>query len=578
VRFLPLVAILVPLAAAPAQVITVTPTTGDTVGAGGSVAFLLDRARQAQRRFEQTRRSNLPVSPSGRPPRGCDETVGRFCYWYDDKGPPPPPEPRLVNEARVRLLALLDSAAAAAPEDSWTPGQRVRYLVEAGRIPEAVAAAGACRAEAWWCAALDGFALHAAERYVAADEAFARALRAMPERQRCDWRDLDMLLDEALHTQYRRNACGPARDAWEDRLWWLAKPLYLVQGVDTRTEFYARKTYARMLEDGPSAHQFGFDLDERELLLRFGWPTAWSRAGGTGPRGEVSVIGHEPVPAYRYLPPSPVVGRPANSDSLLWRGDGTRIPGRYAPAYARVFRTLLHQAAMFRRGDSAIVAVAYDVRGEAALVDGPRDAALFVGNGDSVRTGMKRVADAPLVGVMTARAAWAPVLISAEVHAPTARAAARARYGLQPPFGVGARVTLSDMLFFDPTRGLPETLDDAIPAMLPSLRLPASQKVGVFFESYGTNPAGERLKVTLTVVPDRIADNSVLRRLRLSREQAPVSITVEDLSARGATMSPRAVQFDLSTLKKGTYIVQLEVDVAGQYVVSSERTIEVTGN
>ena len=47
----------------------------------------------------------------------------------------------------------------------WIAGQRVRYLLEAGDEDGAVAAARACRAERWWCAALEGLALHEAQRF-----------------------------------------------------------------------------------------------------------------------------------------------------------------------------------------------------------------------------------------------------------------------------------------------------------------------------------------------------------------------------------------------------------------------------
>ena len=75
----------------------------------------------------------------------CDEQVGRFCYWYDEKEPPAPREPDRIRDARTRLIALLDSAAAADPANLWVASQRVRYLAEAGRSKDAIAAALACQ-------------------------------------------------------------------------------------------------------------------------------------------------------------------------------------------------------------------------------------------------------------------------------------------------------------------------------------------------------------------------------------------------------------------------------------------------
>ena len=49
------------------------------------------------------------------------------------------------------------------------------------------------------------------------------------------------------------------------------------------------------------------------------------------------------------------------------------------------------------------------------------------------------------------------------------------------------------------------------------------------------------------------------------------------MSARGSRTTPRALELDMSTLKKGSYIVQLEIAVAGQYVIRADHRIEVIG-
>ena len=67
------------------------------------------------------------------------------------------------------------------------------------------------------------------------------------------------------------------------------------------------------------------------------------------------------------------------------------------------------------------------------------------------------------------------------------------------------------------------------------------------------------------------------KSLKLVHEATPVIVSVEDLSARGANSTPRALELDISTLKKGSYIVQLEIEVAGQYVVRAEHRIEIIG-
>ena len=67
------------------------------------------------------------------------------------------------------------------------------------------------------------------------------------------------------------------------------------------------------------------------------------------------------------------------------------------------------------------------------------------------------------------------------------------------------------------------------------------------------------------------------KALKLVREATPVTVSVSDMSARGSTTSPRALELDLSTLRKGSYIVQLEITVPGQYVIRADHRIEVIG-
>ncbi|HXD23074.1 MAG TPA: hypothetical protein VN613_06930, partial [Gemmatimonadaceae bacterium] len=73
-------------------------------------------ARRAQADFERFRLENLP-NAVGRRPTACDEQVGNVCYWYDEKGPPPPREPAVIRQHEDQLIALLDTVAMHDPED-----------------------------------------------------------------------------------------------------------------------------------------------------------------------------------------------------------------------------------------------------------------------------------------------------------------------------------------------------------------------------------------------------------------------------------------------------------------------------
>jgi hypothetical protein len=272
------------------------------------------------------------------------------------------------------------------------------------------------------------------------------------------------------------------------------------------------------------------------------------------------------------------------SDSLGWRGKG--LPGvraRYAPAYARRLVPLSHQAALFRRGDSALVVMAYDVSGDTALAaaaTAPNElsAALVLTRGEEGDASVVKLAAPGASGAITARTAWGPTLMSAEVAATARHVLARARYGLRATDLPGSRVSVSDLLLFRPYADLPDSLEDALPHVLPNATLGDSGKVGIYWETYNTSPIGEGIQVAITVAPEG-SGGGWLRRglvaLRLVREAKPVTVGMRDVSARGRGYTPRAVVVDLSTLKPGRYLMQLEITAEGTIPVRAERAITV---
>ncbi len=558
---------------------------GQRSGPGPLPAFVGDTttpegmARLAQQRFEQFRRNNLPNARSGRPGQ-CDEQVGRFCYWYDEKAPKAI-ELKVVTEARTSLVHLLDSLAHVVPYNRWIAGQRVRYLDESGRLDDALVAAQQCETDGWWCPALVAFAQHERGSYWAADSGFRAVQDRMAARERCQWRDISMLIDDDTRQAYRVLPCGAERAAFEDRVWWYAHTLYGLRGNDSRSEWNARQLMVRLYQDGPGTYQFGFDEDERELLLRFGWPRYWAKGPGDPRGGGFSIVTDEATPAYRYLPAGYVLSNPALSDSSQWRLHQPPVIGRYAPPYARRLLALEHQQAMFRRGDSALLVMAYDVSQVPGLGTAPhRRAAMVVTQGSQPAPRSTSRTDAPASGTMQVTGAWGALLFSGEVWAPDSSVVARARYGVHPPYAVGTRVTVSDLLFFKPGGAPPTSVEEALPLALPTERVRAGAPLGVYWEAYGTNPDGEPLSLTVTVVREVEETAGFLKRrqqLTLLREATPVSITVNDLSARGRTISTRSVTLDISTLKKGAYIVQLELGVQGQYPLRADHRIEITG-
>ncbi len=555
--------------------------------------------QRAQAAFERYRRMNLP-NFRGRvhSGRNCPEPVGlNWCYWYDETQSIGPESPRVIA-ARHRMLSILDSLGRLNPADNWISGQRVRYLIETNRTGDALAVAKSCKSYGWWCAALEGIALHEAGRYAESEAAYERVLAEMSPREQCAWRDLTPYLDEDTRKQYIRNACGSKeRKAFEDRVWWFSRTRYGMKGNDSRTEHFSRLTYVEFLRNAASPYVTGFDEAEREMTVRFGWsrrfaadgsvpgptedeydPDRLDATGRFDPSLRVNVIGMEATPSHRFIPPANVLTSPASSDSTEWAVQLPPVVARYHPAYASKLLMLEHQQGLFRRGDTALVVVAYDVSKVRGIADAPLEAALTVTPGSTPNGTTTVIKNAPGRGTITVKAPWGPLLMSAEVAADSASTLVRARYGIRPPYALGARVSLSDLLFYEPYGTFPTTVEEALPHAHPTQRLKSSQKLGVFWEAYNTNPQGERMKITLVVAPEEADERGrVSRALRLGRGVSPVTISVEDMSARGSRTSPRAVEVDISTLKPGAYLVQLEIDVAGQYVVRADRRIVITG-
>lgn len=546
------------------------PGGGETV----ETAAVLSAARSAQAAFERARIARLPWAANP-PPRPCDEIVGRFCFWHEESGWKPKPEHPEIGRARAELLERLDEAAAAFPGDDWIAGQRVRYLVEAGRHAQAAAAARACRAEAWWCRALEGYALHAGGDFAAAEAAFDRALSAMPERERARWSDLELVLDRDLARAWRRLGPG-ARAAFARRLWWLADPVWSVPGNERRSEHLARQVTARMMERARSPHDVVWGADLRELTIRYGWPIGWERARprssalGSGLRP--SVIGHDPPAGRRWLPSRLVFTAPEASRPGDWPLAPARPRGAYAPAYADSVDELPHQLAVFRRGDRALVVAGYDLEaagGAAGAASAPSEAALVVATGPDAPP---RIASGGAPGgALLLEAPWEPAVASVEARA--GRRAARARYGLPLP----REHAVSDLLLLARPAPLPATLAEAAPLARGSTAVRARERVGVYFEIYPPSPTPAAARVSIALRDER---GGFWRGLgaALGMDRAPtagVALAWNEEIAPGAEVHPRALVVELPDLPEGDYALELEVSFPAGATHRAERPLVV---
>ena len=502
-------------------------------------------AERAQSAFERARRRLLPLTTAGL--GRCDVRIGRFCYWYDAAEPPPPPEPPKIAGLRDRLLAILDSLAARSPGGTWIAGQRVRYLVEAGRHAEAVEVTRAC-GDGWRCSAMAGFALHAERRFVAADSAFGLALAEMSSEQRCRWTDLALLLEPAARGPYQRLGCT-ARDSANAVLFWLAAPLHTQGGRDLRTEVYARRTLAVMLEGAVTHHGMSAGADYAELLLRYGWATAYGRRHDPlGRPEEIDVVGHEAKPSYAFL-----AWRPGRK-----LGDADRPQSRYAPGYLRQLRELDQvQVTRFRRGDTLLVAVGYVAEPDSLFRPDSATGMVVLSTAGGEVTGSVAVRGASAAALVMAPGGAG--LLSLELGDRAMGAWRRFRDS------VGALPRgLSDLLLFRADSALPARLEEAVGRMSGTVQLRADTPIGLYWETYAAEGDTVLGPVRLTVAP---AGEGFFRRVGRAFGAAPDRQRIElewtPVSARDGAAG-QSLELDLSRLRPGRYVIQLEAGGAGR--------------
>ncbi|MGH7629690.1 MAG: hypothetical protein ACREOF_09900 [Gemmatimonadales bacterium] len=544
------------------------------VGGRSDSAAVAKGARRAQHAFERTRRAHLPIDfNDGR--GACDAVIGRFCYWYRPPDERPPAEPEPIGQSRRLLLARLDEAAARRPADDWIAGQRVRYLVEQGWADAGVAAARECRGSPWWCAALEGYARHGARDYRGADSVYAVALGRMPDAERCRWTDLSALLADSDERRYRRVPCEE-RHALNDRIWWLARPLYSMPGHDLRTEHYARLTMARMLRGASSPHGLTWGEDLARLVVRFGWPTWWTQPfGRPGALETPAALGHEPSPSFwffaeRSVPPDRLAGETLEPPE--WDPTRERPASRYAPPYARAFGEIRQaQVARFRRDGGFLTIGAFDFRRDTLFGGAEPEVALAVARDPRTPPVVGLALFPRSTGIIAVIAPWAPAIVSIEARNDAEHRAARLRTLVDPPGR-----WLSDVLLFIPGAELPDSLEDAVPLALRGTGVPRDRLVGLFWETYG-EPAADSVEVEVTVVrgPKRRDVHPALGRTECAPEgKASVAVRWRDAATPGGP-NGRAVTVDLSALKPGRYVVAVAMLASGGSACTS-REIEVT--
>jgi len=504
----------------------------------------------------------------------CDVHIGRYCYWRgDDDAEHQPEEAPEIRRRREELLRLLDSVSAAVPGDPWVAGQRVRYLVEAGRTDEALRFAGNdCHASTDWCAALAGYAAHVAGRFATADSAYAVALAAMTPEERCNWLDISRIVDDATADRLHSLDCA-ARAELARRILRLASPLYLVSSTDLYTEHLARVTRGKIAERAATVDGVSWADDQRNLTIRYGFPAWYSRS--MPPSGSMmateSITGHDTGKPYDFLPPGEALSHMAHIAATDWALDDPRATTGYAPSYAKSVHDVPSQLAVFRRGDSTLVVGAWDARQDTTLLGRDLVAALAFA-GDSDATIVARQSRATAVGRIAGIGVIDSGLVSLELLATEDKRAARVRTGL-PPRATG-RISLSSLLLYAPSGEPAYDIAAVKDSALASATIPMSRNVGVYWETYGANPNGEPLHFSLMVEQVGISwARRAAERLHLTDPTSALRLQWDEVAQPNHGVAGRGVRVDLSRLRGGRYVVTLDVTARGSDSASSTKEI-----
>ena len=527
------------------------------------------KATSAQARFELVRRQNLPISYVGS--GECDARIGRFCQWNNEYDTIEARLPRVIRRAREGLIASLDSAAKRSPRDGWITGQRVRYLIESRNDTAALRVARECRAADWWCAALEGLALHESLSGAAADSAFARALRLMPEAERCRWLNVTPVLDYSLQKKFKKVGCGKNEQVAE-RMWWLADPFWSIEGSDRRNEHYARHTMAKIQEPARNAYNLSWSNDLREMVVRYGWARYWTRGPGNAlepTNGPIS--GHEATPNYHFVPVSMSADTTPEVKFDLSLDASSE---RYSPLIARRVFEIDPQTAVFRRGDSSRVVVAYDVTARPELDSTPVTGALIIAH-DERSQHYRSTDSAERRGALSVVVDSRPQVMSLEVLNPANRRAAGWKRAVLPLKSYRRNaVSLSDPLMFEPTDSEVADLETAMKTAIGGNSVRRG-KVGIYWETYGLARTDSAQPVSLTLTRVRVG---TLRRIGqsigLASRASPLTIRWNQMIS-AESITARSVVLDLSLIPKGRYMLRIDAGSRNQIAASSTRLIEI---
>lgn len=527
-----------------------------------------------------------------------------------------------VGRARESLIRQLGEALASDRGNDWLAGQFVRFLVDQREFERAKTAVGECRATQWWCAALAGFVAARSGEILAADSAYSKMRRLMPDSALRTWQDLRRWLPADEAAAYSRDT-REQQDTILRRLWWLADPLYRVPGNARHVEQDTREMEIALRSATMQDERYSFDPARggdavATVIRRYGWPTY---TGWSGPEQEQSHSRYleqnhsSPIaPPYttfeyttdrlRTLSSSQAVALPFAARSSDWNlaPDLTTagpLTNWWPVEHFRHNRRLVQlpdgQTVAVRRQSSIDVASAVVLSHPALNGPSARYDVMLLATRDPSKIDSidQRIANAGAAVVLRGRLANAPTLLAIEaLGVNSTNVDARTRFGYTPPATLSelrpGEIALSDLALLrklseDQIRAPSDSLLDAL---LPSTTLaPSTRTVTLYWESYGVSPADsaslavrvasegapgllQRIAIATGLVDDPTREVTI----RWKDGEALVSTT----TLRGPVpVQMRALSLDLTALRAGRYTVEVLMTLRDGRSASARTTVEL---
>ncbi|MEQ9568754.1 MAG: hypothetical protein RLN75_01080, partial [Longimicrobiales bacterium] len=248
-------------------------------------------------------------------------------------------------------------------------GQSVYGLVKAGRHLDAMTILERCEAEAWWCSALRVLLYQDVGQMVAAAASLDSVLTQADGDDLCEWLystwllgSFDQRTEIALDfPSYRRpwgNITCAERSETSRTVFWLADPLYVVEGNDRVTAYLAHSlrwwASIGLMEAGERPLSAEFRAKVRARRVRRGPPDSWEYQERP-PRG--AVFGRwwtsRSAARYHFVPDFEGEG----FDKPSWRLMAELDDEGYTPPYAPFYELPL-QIARFRASADTMQRVA----------------------------------------------------------------------------------------------------------------------------------------------------------------------------------------------------------------------------